>query len=65
MSAQLPEATGSFGEKPQLARFVERATPRQREAIGFPPPGHPYWNEQTLAAVALRYPRMDMTAYKA
>ena len=53
-----------FGEKPQLARFVERATPRQREAIGFPPPGHPYWNGETLAAVALRYPRMDMTPYR-
>jgi ectoine hydroxylase-related dioxygenase (phytanoyl-CoA dioxygenase family) len=53
-----------FGEKPQLARFIERATPRQREAIGFPPSGHAYWNEETVAAVALRYPRMDMTPYQ-
>jgi len=52
-----------FGEKPELARFIERATPRQREVIGFPPPGHPYWNEQTLAGVAARYPRMDMKPY--
>ena len=52
-----------FGEKPDLARFIEQATPRQREVIGFPPPGHAYWNEQTLAGVAARYPRMDMKPY--
>ncbi len=54
-----------FGEKPELARFIERATVRQREVIGFPPPGHRYWNEQTLAGVAARYPRMDMRPYAA
>ena len=53
-----------FGEKPELARFIERATPRQREAIGFPAPGHAYWNDETLAAVALRYPRMDVAPYR-
>ena len=54
-----------FGEKPELKRFIERATPRQREAIGFPRPGHSYWNEETLEAVAARYPRMDMAPYRA
>lgn len=53
-----------MGENPELQRFIERATPRQREVLGFPPPGHGYWNEQTLSAVALRYPRMDMTPYR-
>lgn len=53
-----------FGEKPQMRQFLERATPRQREMVGFPPPGHPYWNEQTLAAVAERYPKMDMAPYQ-
>ena len=52
-----------MGENPDLQRFVERATPRQREALGFPPPGHQYWNEETLAAVALRYPKMDVEPY--
>jgi len=52
-----------FGEKPQMRRFLEQATPRQREVIGFPAPGHPYWNRQTLAGVARRYPRMDMAPY--
>jgi len=52
-----------FGEKPELKRFIERATPRQREMLGFPAPGHPYWNAETLAAVAERYPGMEMTPY--
>jgi hypothetical protein len=53
-----------FGEKPEMKRFIQTAQPRQREVLGFPPPGHPYWNEQTLAAVATRYPRMDITPYR-
>jgi len=52
------------GPEPALERFLERATPRQRELLGFPPPGHPYWNEETLAGVAARYPGMDMTPYR-
>lgn len=54
-----------FGENDELERFIEQTTPRQREVLGFPSPGHPYWNEQTLAGVAARYPKMDMTPYRA
>ena len=54
-----------FGETPELSAFVQRATPRQRELIGFPPSGHAYWNAETLAGVAARYPAMDMTPYRA
>ena len=53
-----------MGEKVELERFIERTTPRQREVLGFPPPGHPYWNDETLAGVALRYPKMDMAPYR-
>src|SRR5688572_7788976 len=53
-----------MGEKPEMQHFIERATPRQREALGFPPPRDPYWTDETLAAVALRYPRMDMKPYR-
>jgi len=52
------------GQAPALQRFLERATPRQRELLGFPPPGHPYWNRETLAGVAARYPGMDMRPYR-
>jgi ectoine hydroxylase-related dioxygenase (phytanoyl-CoA dioxygenase family) len=54
----------SKGESEDLQRFVSRASPRQREVLGFPRPGHPYWNEQTLGAVALRYPRMNLAPYR-
>jgi ectoine hydroxylase-related dioxygenase (phytanoyl-CoA dioxygenase family) len=53
-----------FGEKPEMRRFLEQATPRQREVIGFPPPEHPYWNRETLDGVARRYPKMDMRPYR-
>ncbi|WP_169437570.1 phytanoyl-CoA dioxygenase family protein [Longispora albida] len=44
--------------------FVERATPRQLQAFGFPPPGHPYWTPETLAGTALRYPGLDLTPWR-
>lgn len=40
-----------------------RATPTERELFGFPAPGDPYWDDQTLADVSARYPDMDMTPY--
>jgi hypothetical protein len=54
----------SRGENPDMQRFIERTTPRKREVVGFPPPGHEYWNAETLAAVKLRYPKMDMRPYQ-
>ena len=52
------------GEEPEMKRFIEGATPRQRELLGFPAAEDEYWNEQTLAAVAKRYPKMDMKPYR-
>jgi hypothetical protein len=43
--------------------MMERATPRERELVGFPPIGDPYWTDQTLTDVQGRYPSMDMTPY--
>ncbi|MBV9421202.1 MAG: hypothetical protein JO348_15650, partial [Alphaproteobacteria bacterium] len=40
-------------------------TPRQLEALGFPPPGHDYWDETTLAGAADRYPNLDLTPWRA
>lgn len=45
--------------------LLSRLTPRQREMLGFPAPGNPYWTEFTLDGVARRYPDMDMTPYQA
>ncbi|MCE9589300.1 MAG: phytanoyl-CoA dioxygenase family protein [Planctomycetes bacterium] len=52
-----------FGERPELQHFLERATPRQREVVGFPAPGDAYWTARTLRGVAQRYPGMDMKPY--
>ena len=52
-----------MGEKPEMQSFIQRATPRQREVLGFPKPGDLYWTDETLAAVQLRYPEMDMRPY--
>jgi len=52
------------GENEQLQSFISRATPKQREVLGFPKAGDSYWNAQTLAAVMLRYPTMDLSPYE-
>ncbi len=50
---------------PGWAPMMARAGVRERELFGFPPPGHVYWNRQTLRDVGLRYPEMDMSPYLA
>lgn len=49
----------------EWSAFVGRASQRQLEVFGFPPPGHPYWTPRTLAGVALRYPDLDLTPWRA
>ena len=47
------------------AKLLPQCTVRERDLLGFPRPGHDYWNGQTLADVALRYPGIDMEPYRA
>jgi hypothetical protein len=54
-------ATKSFAA--EWSEFVSRATPRQLQTLGSPPPGHPYWTPETLAGMALRYPRLDLSPW--
>jgi hypothetical protein len=46
------------------AKLIPQCTVRERDLFGFPRPGDDYWNAQSLADVALRYPGMDMTPYR-
>jgi hypothetical protein len=48
---------------PSFVETMELASVRARRLFGFPAPGDPYWNEQTVADVGRRYPGMDMTPY--
>jgi ectoine hydroxylase-related dioxygenase (phytanoyl-CoA dioxygenase family) len=56
-------AWATYGLSAEMQRFVERASPRQREALGFPAPAEPYWTEETLVGIAERYSSMDMRPY--
>lgn len=51
------------GGRPEMDRLVTIATPRQRQLLGFPAPGDPYWTAETRAGIAARYPQMDMSSY--
>jgi hypothetical protein len=46
------------------AKLMPRCSVRERDLFGFPRPGDAYWNEQTLADVAARYPGMDIEPYR-
>jgi hypothetical protein len=52
------------GFSPELSKFVQQASARQLTVFGFPEPGHPYWNEETLAGVQARYPNLDMNPWR-
>jgi len=50
---------------PEWTGFVEGSTPRELELFGFPPPGHPVWDDRLLRQTALRYPNLDLDPWRA
>ncbi len=50
-------------QRPGFTEAMVRMSPRERDLFGWPPIGSDYWNAQTLADVALRYPGIDLTPY--
>jgi ectoine hydroxylase-related dioxygenase (phytanoyl-CoA dioxygenase family) len=52
-----------LGEEPGLKKVIASATPRMRELLGFPARKDPYWNSETVAAIASRYPGFDPAPY--
>jgi hypothetical protein len=44
--------------------FAEHSTPRELELFGFPPPGHPIWDDALLRQTALRYPKLDLGPWR-
>ena len=57
------QAWANCSHDPAWYQFVEHASPRQLELLGFPPPGHPFWTAETLSGMALRYPGIDLSAW--
>jgi hypothetical protein len=50
-------------DHPAVRRFLIRATPEQRTAIGVRAHGDPFRCEDTLTGVAARYPGLDLAPY--
>ncbi|AUX46562.1 uncharacterized protein SOCE26_080680 [Sorangium cellulosum] len=46
-------------------QFMAAASPRQRSALGVPPPGDVYWDAETRALFARMYPGLDLRPYEA
>jgi hypothetical protein len=44
--------------------FVTRASSRQLQLFGFPPPGHAYWTSTTLDDLQRRYPGIDTAVWR-
>jgi hypothetical protein len=45
-------------------RFIGGLTAQQRQLWRFPPAGHPYYTEQTLALLAEQYPGWNADEYR-
>ena len=52
-----------LGIDPGMRPWIEALDVRQLVALGFPPPGHDYWDDETRAATAARYPALDLTPF--
>jgi hypothetical protein len=52
----------SAANSPDWTAFVEGSTPEELTLFGFPPPGHPIWDEPLIAATAERYSRAGLDA---
>jgi len=48
----------------QWEPLVNGCSVRQLEVLGFPPPGHDYWDEVTLKGAAERYPSLDLSPWR-
>jgi hypothetical protein len=58
-------AFGHLGQHPEMIEFVTNVDPATRTLLDIPAPGHPYWTDQTIDDMEVRYPGIDMSAYRA
>jgi hypothetical protein len=59
------DAPQSRSTSPNWVSFAEGSTPKELALFGFPPPGHPIWDMALLDETAVRYPRLDLTPWRA
>jgi hypothetical protein len=58
------QAWPDFAIRPHWTEALSAMSVRERDLFGWPPPGDPYWTEQTFRDTQARYPAMDMSAYR-
>jgi ectoine hydroxylase-related dioxygenase (phytanoyl-CoA dioxygenase family) len=58
------QAFGNQGNRPEMIEFVTNVDVDTRTLLDIPAPGHPYWTDQTIADMTIRYPGIDMTPYR-
>ncbi len=51
-------------DQPGVDEVRGAVDPRELELFGFPPPGHPIWDDALLRRVALRYPALDLEPWR-
>ncbi len=59
------QAFGHHGNSPEMIEFVTNVDAGTRTLLDIPAPCHPYWTEQTISDMEVRYPGIDMTPYRA
>jgi len=59
------DAFARLGGDLTWASFVAGKTPEQLALFGIPRPGHPYWNDETIDAMAAKYPGLDVAPWRA
>jgi Phytanoyl-CoA dioxygenase (PhyH) len=58
------QAFGHVGQRPEMIEFVTNVDADTRTLLDIPAPGHPYWTDQTIADMEVRYPGIDMNPYQ-
>jgi ectoine hydroxylase-related dioxygenase (phytanoyl-CoA dioxygenase family) len=58
------QAFGDLGQLPEMIEFVTNVDAETRTLLDIPAPGHPYWTDQTIADMEVRYPGIDMAVYR-
>jgi hypothetical protein len=59
------DAFPRLGGNVTFGSFAVGKSPRELALFGIPQPGHPYWNEATVDAMAARYPGLDINPWRA
>jgi len=58
------DAFPRLGNNDTFRSFAAGKSPEDLALFGVPRPGHPYWNEATVAAMAAKYPGLDVAPWR-